>query len=548
MDPSALDRQVGRSQRGCPHTPAPSRGRPPHPTLLPKPTILPAPGATLTVKPGRLIQVEIPAPDLQANLLGHPAYHFLAIALPPSYYQSGRSYPVVYFLPRFGDDERAFANGNYGIVLPRTVDAVMAGGSVRELIVVVVKGRSAAGGSFYVNSPLTGNWEGFVVRDVVTYVDRMCRALAHPDWRGIAGHSIGGFGALQLAMSHPKTFGAVYGLSPGLFAPGGLEESQIFRDPLANDDLLAMIGQLRDPDAEKAAAMFKAALPRLTGDERFTLAYGMAFAPEVLAAPPYIEFPYEQSGTKLRTRAASWARWEAGFGDLAAKLAAHRQALSEMRGIGMAHGWAEECAWIPAGCLYSTDVLLDNRIQHRLVSFDGGTPITWPSGSTAPGCRSSQKRGTSATSPREIHTEGLPTMRSYRKELWFELPDRRGFINITPQVEACLDESGIREGLTLVNAMHITASVFINDDESGLHHDYDAWLEGLAPHAPTGRYQHNRTGEDNADAHLKRQVMGREVVVAVTHGAFDFGPWEQIFYGEFDGRRRKRVLVKIIGE
>jgi secondary thiamine-phosphate synthase enzyme len=139
-------------------------------------------------------------------------------------------------------------------------------------------------------------------------------------------------------------------------------------------------------------------------------------------------------------------------------------------------------------------------------------------------------------------------MRSYRKELWFELPGRRGFVNITPQVDACLHESGIREGLALVNAMHITASVFINDDESGLHHDYDTWLEGLAPHAPTQRYQHNRTGEDNADAHLKRQVMGREIVVAVTEGALDFGPWEQIFYGEFDGHRRKRVLVKIIGE
>jgi len=139
-------------------------------------------------------------------------------------------------------------------------------------------------------------------------------------------------------------------------------------------------------------------------------------------------------------------------------------------------------------------------------------------------------------------------MVSYRKELWFELRERRGFVNITPQVEACLRESGIREGLALVNAMHITASVFINDDEGGLHHDYDTWLEGLAPHAPTDRYQHNRTGEDNADAHLKRQVMGREVVVAVTNGALDFGPWEQIFYGEFDGRRRKRVLVKIIGE
>jgi secondary thiamine-phosphate synthase enzyme len=139
-------------------------------------------------------------------------------------------------------------------------------------------------------------------------------------------------------------------------------------------------------------------------------------------------------------------------------------------------------------------------------------------------------------------------MESYRRELWFEVPGRRAFINITPQVEAALRDSGIREGLVLVNAMHITASVFINDDESGLHNDFDAWLEDLAPHAPVDRYRHNLTGEDNADAHLKRQVMGREVVVSVTDGRLDFGPWEQIFYGEFDGGRRKRVLVKIIGE
>ncbi len=138
-------------------------------------------------------------------------------------------------------------------------------------------------------------------------------------------------------------------------------------------------------------------------------------------------------------------------------------------------------------------------------------------------------------------------MKSYHKELWFELPDRRGFINITPQVEDCLRESGIREGLLLCNAMHITASVFINDDEPGLHHDYEVWLEKLAPHAPVEQYRHNGY-EDNADAHLKRQVMGREVVVAVTEGKLHFGTWEQIFYGEFDGRRRKRVLVKIIGE
>jgi len=138
-------------------------------------------------------------------------------------------------------------------------------------------------------------------------------------------------------------------------------------------------------------------------------------------------------------------------------------------------------------------------------------------------------------------------MKSYRKELWFRTPTRRAFVNITHEVEAALQESEIQEGFCLVNAMHITASVFINDDEPGLHRDYEHWLEELAPHEPLDRYAHNRTGEDNGDAHLKRQIMGRSVTVAVTDGRLDFGPWEQIFYGEFDGRRKKRVLIKIIG-
>ncbi len=138
-------------------------------------------------------------------------------------------------------------------------------------------------------------------------------------------------------------------------------------------------------------------------------------------------------------------------------------------------------------------------------------------------------------------------MKSYRKELWFSTTQRRELINITPTIRQCLQESGVKEGLVLVNAMHITASVFINDDESGLHHDYEKWLEKLAPEKPHSQYKHNGF-EDNADAHMKRQIMGREVVVAITDGKLDFGPWEQIFYGEFDGKRRKRVLVKIIGE
>ena len=139
-------------------------------------------------------------------------------------------------------------------------------------------------------------------------------------------------------------------------------------------------------------------------------------------------------------------------------------------------------------------------------------------------------------------------MKSHTAYLTMNLPARRAFVNITPEVRDAVEKSGVREGMVLVNAMHISASVFVNDDEPGLHHDYDAWLERLAPHAPTSQYRHNDTGEDNADAHLKRQVMGREVVVAITGGKLDFGPWEQVFYGEFDGRRKKRVLIKVIGE
>lgn len=139
-------------------------------------------------------------------------------------------------------------------------------------------------------------------------------------------------------------------------------------------------------------------------------------------------------------------------------------------------------------------------------------------------------------------------MRSHTEYVWMEVPGRRAFVDLTSRVESAVAASGVREGLVLVNAMHISASVFINDDERGLHHDYDVWLERLAPHAPTSQYRHNDTGEDNADAHLKRQVMGREVVVAITAGRLDFGPWERIFYGEFDGGRRKRVLIKVLGE
>ena len=178
-------------------------------------------------------------------------------------------------------------------------------------------------------------------------------------------------------------------------------------------------------------------------------------------------------------------------------------------------------------------------VGNRLAT--GGAP------SLLPGISTTLTAASSATDPRRDGHEGGPIMKTYRKELWFTIPARVGFVNITPQVEDCLRESGIREGLVLVNAMHITASVFVNDDERGLLGDFEVWLEKLAPHEPVAQYRHN-SGEENADAHLKRSVMGREVVVAITEGKLDFGPWEQIFYGEFDGRRKKRVLVKIVGE
>jgi secondary thiamine-phosphate synthase enzyme len=159
-----------------------------------------------------------------------------------------------------------------------------------------------------------------------------------------------------------------------------------------------------------------------------------------------------------------------------------------------------------------------------------------------------RSRGADRLHAERVSLAAFTFLKSFTEYLWFEVPGRRGLINITPKIEELVSQSGVGEGLCLVNAMHITASVFINDDESGLHYDYEVWLEKLAPHEPTSAYRHNRTGEDNADAHLKRQIMGREVVVAVTKGKLDLGPWEQIFYGEFDGRRKKRALVKILGE
>jgi secondary thiamine-phosphate synthase enzyme len=183
----------------------------------------------------------------------------------------------------------------------------------------------------------------------------------------------------------------------------------------------------------------------------------------------------------------------------------------------------------------------------RVLLLSPRTALTESDTSTAQGCVNPKRENFTllALAGAAVHKK---FMKSLTEHLWFEVPQRRGFLNITRAVEDLVRRSGVQEGLCLVNAMHITASVFINDDEGGLHHDYDVWLEKLAPHAPTSQYEHNRTGEDNADAHMKRQIMGREVVVAITRGKLDFGPWEQIFYGEFDGRRRKRALVKIIGE
>lgn len=326
---------------------------------------------------GTLAVVDVPAPSLAASTLGMPAADRAVVYLPPSYgAEADRRYPVVYYLPGFADQVVLYSFVPYyqGFLLQEAMDRLIAGGAIAEMIVVIPNGLTPLGGSFYVNSPVNGNWEDFIARDLVGFVDGAFRTVAAPRARAIAGHSMGGFGAFNLAMRHPDTFGAVYALSPGLAAPGGLETHPSF----ANDDVR---GQVRDfldraearPACESRAALLAQAsywnqiydtLPL------FALAYGAAFAPAAGGAGP--DYPYRRQGTGFVKDPDTWARFEQGFGGWDGKIPQNLDNLRKLSLITLDVGENDEHAWIPAGCRHVSELLTKAGVANQLVTHPGG--------------------------------------------------------------------------------------------------------------------------------------------------------------------------------
>lgn len=329
------------------------------PTLRPADTAMPLTGTPFELP--RILREDIPAPALTGNLLGDPAERSLLVYLPPSYYTSRKRFPVVYYLPDYADRSMP------GTTIPLGVDKDIDNGYFKELIIVVVSGVNSLGGSFYVNSPVTGNWDDFVTQDVVSYVDANYRTLAAPASRAIGGHGMGGFGALNLAMLHPGVFGVVYSLSPDLFDPHGLAESPMFSTP----------GNIQDfVDFETREALIPADqvltdIKNTAADLRFALAYGAAFAPNPHASPLPLDYPYQRQGGQLVRDPLVWGRWEAGFGNLAGKIQAYRSNLLRLNGIIVDYGALDEIRWIPKGSEYFSAQLNAAGIQTQLVVFNG---------------------------------------------------------------------------------------------------------------------------------------------------------------------------------
>jgi S-formylglutathione hydrolase len=330
------------------------------PTTPPAATALPAATAEPTRTPSRYDTFEIPAPSLKDNQLGESDRREIRVYLPPSYFSSDTRYPVVYYLPGYTDTSML------GFSLPGDADKLMRSGTVREMIIVVANGANQLGGSFYVNSPVTGRWEDFIVNDVVGYVDTHYRSVAQASARAISGHSMGGFGALNIAMRHPEVFSVVYSLSPGLFDPNGLAESQMF-------DREGFINRFIDYNQRvEALAVEKARKEMLRSPDDFTLAYGLAFAPNMEKHPPYMDYPYTQVDGKLVRNDAIWKQWNAGYGGIPDKIQQYKANMMRLSGLVVDYGRFDEYAWIPKGCDYFGAQLTAAGIPHELRSFEGG--------------------------------------------------------------------------------------------------------------------------------------------------------------------------------
>lgn len=302
--------------------------------------------------------VRIDSAAIADNLIGESGERTIEVYLPPTYQSSAKRYPAVYFLPGFEDESMA-------VSLTGDLDALVYEGHLQEMIVVIVPGTNRLGGSFYVNSPVTGNWEDFVVREVVGYVDSHYRTMAQSASRGIGGHSMGGFGGLNIAMRHPDVFGAVYSISPGLFDANGLADSQMFAsDRIISDFLDAQKAVLAKPKEEQLRAV-------LTMRDSFTVAYGMAFAPDPMRAPFFFAYPYSLSTGKPQRNDAIWNEWEGGFGGITEKISKYKDNLLRLKGIGVDYGRNDEFGWIPKGCIYFDQQLTQAGIPHEMAVHDG---------------------------------------------------------------------------------------------------------------------------------------------------------------------------------
>lgn len=333
------------------------------PTTVPVPTKVPN---TPTVVPARptepfrsLNRIEIEAPSLSNNLVGEPTERIIYVYLPPSYASSEKRYPVIYYLPGYGD------SSILGFQLPTDMDSLIESGQVQEMIIVVASGDSKMGGSFYVNSPVTGNWEDHIVKDVVGYVDAHFRTLPQAESRGITGHSMGGFGALNIAMHHPDVFSAVYSMSPGLFDENGLAESFMFaREPLIQDFV--------EYETELASLPLEEAQKRMfAAPEEFSLAYGYAFAPDPDRHPPYFDYPYTEVDGQLVRDDQVWKQWESGFGGIAEETVQYKDNLLQLKGIVVDYGVHDENSWIPLGSDYYGEQLTAAGIPVTVESYDG---------------------------------------------------------------------------------------------------------------------------------------------------------------------------------
>jgi S-formylglutathione hydrolase len=325
----------------------------------------------------RLIVDRIPAPSLAGNLFGDSTLQPIAIYLPPSYETSKTRYPVIYFLPGFGDGISLYLDGTYqGFKLQAAMDSLIQVGAIKEMIVVIVNGRNRLGGSFYTNSPATGNWEDYVVKELVRVIDSRYRTILYAGSRGLAGHSMGGSGALSLGMHHPDVFGSVYAMSPGLFDDNGLSESPMFANERTIRDYLNLENELKTLSRLEAATRLDIIFDSLLSNQRwdlvFTLAYGAAFSARPSANAPHIDYPYSLRNDSLILDSLTWKRWEKGFGDPAAKVAQYQSLPERLRTIGIEYGVKDENPWIPRGCQYFSQLLTKQNIAHQLFPFQGG--------------------------------------------------------------------------------------------------------------------------------------------------------------------------------